>query len=81
VPIVVVEHTRFEKLTGMQDWVIGSAKRWKWRVNFDGRQMDVVNRFPRIAYIHILKIIAVKIIKSDLVMKVSKHNDGAIFKA
>lgn len=78
--IVVVEHTGFEKLTGMQDWVIRSAMRWKWCVNVDERQRDVSNRFPKITHKHQLRITVVAA-KSDLVMKVSKHNRGFIFKA
>jgi hypothetical protein len=78
--IVVVEHTEFEKLTGMQDWVIRSAKRWKWCVD-DELQMDVVNRFPVIVNIYSVKITVVKIMKNDLVMKVLKHNRRSIFKA
>jgi hypothetical protein len=72
--IVVVEHTGFEKLTGMQDGVIRSAKRWKWCVNVDEPQIDVVNRFPRIDHKYILGIIPAITIKNDLVMKVPKHN-------
>jgi hypothetical protein len=80
VPLVVVEHTGFEKFTGMQDWVIRSAKRWKWCVNVDEPKRDVSNKFPDIVYSHRLIISVVIIIKSDLVMKVPKHNRGFIFK-
>jgi hypothetical protein len=79
--MVFVEHTGFEKLTGMQDWVIRSAKRWKSCVNADVLQMNPINRFPKVEHRHRLNITVVKIIKSDLVMKVSKHNRGSILKA
>ena len=80
VRIIVVEHTGFEKLTGMQDWVIRSAKRLRWCVNIDERQRDVVRRSQRIIHIHRLGITPVKLIKSNLVMTVSKHNRGSTTK-
>jgi hypothetical protein len=81
VRIIVVEHTRFEKLTGMQDRVIRSAKRCKWCVNVDEYQRDVYNKFPNTMHSDKLGIIVMIISKIELVMKVLKHNRGFIFKA